>query len=108
MDLIHIIILVVGLFAVSRAYLRMRESKISLGEFIFWFFLWLGAAIISFFPDILSYLSDRTGFGRGMDFLLAVSIIVLFYLLFRLYVKVDETNKEVTKLVREIAIMKKK
>ena len=108
MDLIHVIVLVVGFFAVSRVLLRWREGKINLGELVFWSGIWIGAMIFALFPGVLSFLSNRAGFRRGMDFLIAVSIIVLFYLLFRVYVKLDEIGQEISKVVRELAIKKSK
>ena len=38
----------------------------------------------------------------------ALSVMVLFYLMFRLYVKMDELDQTITKMVREIAISKAK
>jgi len=108
MDLIHVVVLVFGVFAVSRALLRWREAKITLGEFLFWCAIWIGAMVFALFPKLLELLSDKAGFRRGMDFLIAISIIVLFYLLFRVYVKIDETEQEITKVVRELAIRKRK
>ncbi len=107
MSLIHIIVIVFGLFAISRAFLRYRENKIKLGEFLFWSGIWTGAMGFAFFPGLLNYLSNKAGFRRGMDFLIAISIIVLFYLIFRVYVKLDETGQDLTKIVREIAKSKK-
>lgn len=108
MELIHVVVLVFGVFAVSRAFLRWRETKITLGEFFFWCAIWIGAMVFAIFPGLLNLLSNRAGFRRGMDFLIALSIIVLFYLLFRVYVKIDETQQEITKIVRELAVRKKK
>ncbi|MBS1266376.1 MAG: hypothetical protein MAG795_00343 [Candidatus Woesearchaeota archaeon] len=107
MSLIHIIVIVFGLFAISRAYLRYKESKVKLGELLFWTGIWGAAMVFAFFPDTLNWLSDRAGFRRGMDFLIAISVITLFYLVFRIYVKLDETGQDITKIIREIAKSKK-
>lgn len=108
MEIIHIVVLVVGIFAISRAFLRWREGKINLGELLFWSGIWGGAMVFALFPGTLNLLSNKAGFRRGMDFLIAISVIVLFYLLFRVYVKLDETDQEITKVVREIAISRTK
>lgn len=108
MNLLAIIVIVFGVFALSRAFLRWRESKIKFGEFIFWGMIWIGAMLFAIFPDIMDLLSNLAGFKRGMDLLIAMSIIMMFYLVFRLYVKLDEHTIDITKLVREIAIKKGK
>ncbi|NTV24295.1 MAG: DUF2304 family protein [Nanoarchaeota archaeon] len=95
-------------FAASRAVLRAKDKKISAGELIFWLGIWGGLVFVVFFPQITSKVADIVGIGRGVDVFVYISISLLFYLIFRLYVKIEETEGEVTKLVRELALRKKK
>jgi hypothetical protein len=106
--LIQIFVLVFGMFAFSRAVLRYKGGSIRLAELLFWAGIWILGILFALFPGILNWLSSVGGFGRGMDFALASSIIIMFYLLFRLYVKMDELDQTITKMVREIAISKAK
>jgi small membrane protein len=106
--LIQIFVMVFGLFAFSRAVLRFRGGSIKLGELLFWAGVWILGILFALFPGILNWFSSVGGFIRGMDFVVASSIIILFYLMFRLYVKLDELDQTITKLVREIAISKAK
>ena len=108
MSILQIMVIVFGVFAISRAFLRWRESKIKLGELIFWGMIWVVAMVFALFPNSMDLLSDVAGFKRGMDLVIVMSIIVMFYLVFRLYVKLDENTVDITKLVREIAINKGK
>ena len=102
--IIQILIILFALFAWSRAILRLRDKAISVGDFSFWSLIWAVVIIATIFPSILNDISDIVGIGRGMDLALYASVILLFYLMFRLYVKIDIQAKETTKLVREIAI----
>ena len=99
-----VVIILFALFAWSRAALRLRDKNITLGEFIFWSIIWAVVILVSLFQDILSQVSSVVGIGRGTDLAVYLSIIVLFYLLFRIYVFMDEQNKQITKLVRQVAI----
>ncbi|MBW2970728.1 DUF2304 family protein [Candidatus Woesearchaeota archaeon] len=108
MEIINIVTILIGVFAFSRVFLRYRESKINFGEFVFWSGIWLGAMCFALFPDIIHLLSNKAGFQRGMDLILAISTIVLYYLMFRAYVKHDEFEQKLTKVVREIAIKRAK
>lgn len=103
-SIIQVLLILFAFFAWSRAFLRMRGKNISIGEFSFWSMIWSAVIVISIFPGLISGLSEIVGIGRGTDLAIYVSIILLFYLMFRLYVKVDAHNREITKLVREIAI----
>ncbi len=108
MTIIQIFALIFGLFALSRATLRIRDKKLSIGEFLFWNVIWLGLLVVVFFPDLTTQVAQHIGIGRGIDVIVYSSIGLLFYLIFRIYVKMEEIEQEITKIVREIAFMKKK
>lgn len=95
-------------FAASRAVLRAKDKKISLGELFFWLAIWGGLIFVVFFPESISKVARLVGIGRGIDVIVYTSIGLLFYLIFRIYVKLEDTEKEITRVVREIAINKKK
>jgi small membrane protein len=105
---IQIFVLIFALFAFSRAVLRYKGGSLKLAELLFWAAIWILGILFALFPGILNWLSSVGGFIRGMDFVVTSSIIVLFYLMFRLYVKMDELDQTITRLVREIAMSKGK
>jgi len=45
---------------------------------------------------------------KGADLAIYISILFLFYLVFKLIVKFDKQERDMTKLVREIALKKNK
>ncbi len=108
LTIIQILAFVFVTFAASRAVLRARDKKISVGELFLWLAIWGGLIFVVFFPGITSYFAQLLGIGRGVDVIVYVSISLLFYLIFRLYVKLEETEREITKLVREHALNKRK
>lgn len=107
MEIIQFLIILFALFALSRAFLRFNDNKLTKNEFVFWIVIWVSIIIISIIPNITTSLSNILGIGRGVDLIIYVSIIALFYLMFRLYVKQESLEKEITALVRNIAIEKK-
>lgn len=108
MNIIQILALIFSLFALSRAFLRTRDKKLSLGELLFWVIVWFMMLLVVFFPDTTTFVANIVGIGRGIDVIIYTSIAILFYMVFRLYVKIEEREQEITLLVREIAYMKKK
>jgi hypothetical protein len=100
---LSIIIILFALFALSRAYLRFRERKISKSEFAFWLFIWLSIIILVLIPEASTKISTFFGIERGVDLLMYSSIIVIFYLIFRLYIKIDQAEQAITKIVRKIS-----
>ena len=57
-------------------------------------------------PDLTFRLSDFLGIERGIDVAVYGSIIILFYLMFRIFVKLEMLEQEITKTVRNDAISK--
>jgi len=107
-SIIQIVMIIFALFAWSRAFVRLRDKDVGLGEFAFWSIIWVAVIVFALDPGILGGVSSIVGIGRAVDLAVYVSIIVLFYLLFRMYVRMDKQNQELTTLVREIAIKNRK
>jgi len=105
---IQLILSLFLLFAVSRVYLRFKEGTINLGTFLFWIGIWILAFFSIFHPDFTSYWAQLLGVGRGADVLIYISIALLFYLIFRTNVMIENLREEISRLVREIALKEKK
>ncbi len=106
MALLQIIGVVFALFALSRVFLRYKDKSIKTIEFLFWNIIWLGVIALALFPGLFTALSRVIGIGRGVDILLYFGMIILFYLIFRAYIKIEGQQKEITLLVREFALRK--
>jgi len=102
--LIKIILILFVLFALYKVALRYRDKIISLQELILWTIFWFSAGFLVLFPDVTSYAAAWVGVGRGVDLVIYVAILILFYLMFRALAKLDKVEKEVTKVVRKAAL----
>jgi|SRR3989344_404887 len=101
---IQLVLALFIIFAISRAYLRFREKVITSAVFMLWIVVWLTALIVVLSPPTTSKMANFLGIGRGVDFVLYVSLAILFYLVFRLYVMIEDLRHEITYLVRQIAL----
>lgn len=101
---IRILLSLFLLFAVSRAVLRRQEGALSLGNFLFWSGVWLLAAVGILRPDFTSYIAQGIGIGRGADVVTYASILILFYLLFRTHIMIENLRHEITQIIRELAL----
>ncbi len=102
--IIQLILLLFLLFALSRVFLRFRGGQIKYKEFIFWSVVFVSAIFGVLFPGETTRLARLFGIGRGADLVIYVSIIVLFYLIFRAYVLMENLSHQITELVRKIAL----
>jgi hypothetical protein len=98
MTIIGIIVLTFALFALSRVVLRAKDHSISFGESLFWIVIWVTIVWLTLFPQITDRLSEIVGIGRGIDTAFFIAIILLLYIVFRLYVKIDKLDRDITKL----------
>lgn len=105
---IQLILILFILFALSRAWLRYNEKKISVLEFAFWLVVWVAAIIAVISPGTIGYVSKFFGIGRPADLILYTAVLLLFYLVFRVYVAIDSVHVNLTKIAREIAIKNKR
>jgi hypothetical protein len=91
-------------FALSRVYLRFKGGDISLIGFIFWTILFGSAVVIVLFPLFSTDIARIMGIGRGVDAIVYTSIVLLFYLVFRLYIYLQDIRQEITELVQKLAL----
>lgn len=102
--LIKIIFTLFALFAWSRAIIRFYSKDLNLKELIFWSLLWIGMIILVFIPGKTNFLAKLLGMERGNDAMFFLGIVALFYASYRLYVKGNEQEKEITRLIRSLAL----
>lgn len=103
---IQIVLLIFTLFAISRVYLRAKEKVLTPRTSIFWFLIWLVASTGIILPKTTSNLAQIFGVGRGVDVIVYLSLVLLFYLIFRIYVMIEDVRHEITFLIRQIALSK--
>jgi len=104
----QIIIVLFLVFALSRVILRFRGGQIKQGEFIFWAIIFLVAILGITLPFEATRLANFMGIGRGVDLVVYVSIAVLFYLVFRLYVMLQDIRRDMSEIVRRFALENRK
>jgi hypothetical protein len=101
----QIIALALIIIFISRLTLLKKNGKILKNEYIFWIIFWSLAGIaILFLKQIDTLLIDLGFSGSGINFLLYLAVLFLFYLIFRLRLKILDLDKKITKLLRELAL----
>ena len=106
--ILEVLVTLFALFALSRALMRLRKGTESFGSFLLWAVVWIGVIVIVLFPSITTYFARLVGIGRGIDLIVYVSILILFYSMYRIYAKLDSIQRDVTKVTREVAIKRAK
>jgi len=101
---LQIIVSLFVILVVFRLTKKYKESALKTLEFFGWLVIWLGALVVFWLPQTTSYLALFLGIGRGVDLAMYVAVLMLFYLIFRLYLRLDKQQKEIVKIVRHLAL----
>lgn len=104
--LIQVFLVLFIVFAVSKVALRYKDKIISLQEFILWTIFWFMVGFIVIFPQTTAYVANLVGVGRGVDLVIYLSVLILFYLVFRILVRLDKIEKNITQIIRQEALIK--
>lgn len=105
--LIQILLSLFIFFALIKIINRFLAKELSFLSLIFWLLFWSAVIIVVWQPNLSTGLANRLGVGRGTDLVMYISVVVLFYLIFRLTVKIEKMERNITKVVRKIALLNK-
>lgn len=101
--IVQVILIILILFPISRVFLRFKDGQLTPPFFVFWLTVWTTALIILIFPSLTTKIARTVGINRGIDVVVYLSIAVLFYLVFRIYVSIENIRKEISDVVRTVS-----
>ena len=105
--LIQLLLLFFVLFALIKIFGRYQAGELAPAVFIFWLVFWLAVLLVVWQPDLSTQAANRLGVGRGSDLVTYFSLAAIFYLIFRLTVRFERIEKNITKIVRHLALSEK-
>jgi len=100
--IVYLMVIII-LYLMAKTVYNLKLDKISFRRFCFWFLIWT-IALISVTTPIVGFISDFLGVGRAADLAVYLSVLLLFFFIFKLFVSVEENRKITTLLIRQIAL----
>lgn len=92
------------IFALFNVFNRFRAKEIGIVWLIFWVLFWLAAEIVAFIPNLSNIPARFLGIGRGADLVVYISLALLFFFFFKLVIRIEKLNRDITKLTRKLSI----
>jgi hypothetical protein len=103
----QVIAIVIILFFIIRLAAQKKKNQISKNEFSLWLAFWLIAAAAIIFIKQIDRLVAWLGFsGSGINFLIYIAVLALFYLVFRLRLNIAKMDRSLTEIARQITLKK--
>lgn len=107
-SLAQVLLFILATLALIGVLRRYLDKRIGLRFFLLWLFLWVGTGFVVLFPDITTVAARFLKIGRGTDVVLYLGAFLIFYLLFLVFVRLERLDREITKIVRTLALMDRK
>lgn len=104
MPAIQIVLVVFALFALSRVLLRFRRGGMPILHLLLWVLFWAGVIVVALLPNTTFVLARWLGVGRGADVAIYLALVLAFYMLFRMFGKVEDLERQITRVVRAAAL----
>ncbi len=101
----QLIALVIILIFVVKLFKQRKKEVINQTEFFWWLIFWSIAGIAIIFIKNIDIFLVRLGISAsGINFLFYISVLILFYFVFRLRLTIAKLDRQLTDLARQIAI----
>jgi len=95
-----VLALIVVAFFLAKLLWQQRKRRLSWTEFFFWLIFWLLSAVAILMLDDIDKLVARLGFsGSGIEVLLYIGFALLLYFVFRLRLRLEKIDHQLTTLV---------
>ena len=83
---------------------RYLKGKNSFATVVLWSIFWIVVSLFAIFPDISITFARLFGITRGLDFIIILVFVILFYTILKLYFIVDKMQNNLNTLVKEVAL----
>ncbi|MEK7665660.1 MAG: DUF2304 domain-containing protein [Patescibacteria group bacterium] len=89
---------------IVRMFRQYRKRKVAFIWFLICCLFAFGIVLVSLRPEITDTVARLVGVGRGADLVTYTSLILLFTMVIRLTIALDRIEREMTELVRKLAL----
>ena len=101
---LQIIGISIALTALYMSYLYFRRSDFNKLEFTIWALIWCGFITITITPSTFSFMIKPFGFVEMLDFIIVLSIFVIYLFVFNNFVTSRRLQKRLESLIRDDAL----
>ena len=101
MNGIQIVLITAVVLVAIYFFVRLQNSIL---DFLLLLAMVNAALVFIFLPDLTNAIAHRMGVGRGADLIFYLSIVIFWFVIIKLYVRIRKLEKIVTDVVRKDAL----
>jgi hypothetical protein len=101
MNGIQIVLITAVVLVAIYFFVRLHNSIL---DFLLLLAMVTSALVFIFLPDLTNTIAHRLGVGRGADLIFYLSIVIFWFVIIKLYVRIRKLEKIVTDVVRKDAL----
>jgi hypothetical protein len=91
--------------AISKSYVDFRARMESVQMFLVWTLTWVTIVLVALFPSIVDIILEYSGSARvGLGTIFGMALVFVLFMVYRIYVKLERVEKNVTKMVQDLAL----
>lgn len=102
--IIQILLAIFFFFALIKTRNRFQAGELTKKDAMLWSVFWAAAIIVVLLPNSTARVAELVGIGRGADLVVYVALAGIFFIIFRLMVRIETLNKDITTLTRKISL----
>lgn len=95
---------IVAVLVLLYAIIRYMMHRISLSSAVVLSVAMLFVILFSIVPGASTYFANALGITRGLDFIFIAAIVVLLYIIAKLYFIIDDLQRNLDKIVKVTAL----
>lgn len=101
----ELLALIVIFLFLGRLGWQLYKQQIPRGQFIFWLVFWLiGGILIIFIKEIDTFVAQLGFSSSGIQILFYIAVAIIFYFIFRMRLKMEKIESELTVVTRLLAL----
>jgi hypothetical protein len=101
---IQFVLVLFAAFGLARSVLRFRRGQMPFANLALWLLFWCGVLVVAVQPETTSVVARWLGVGRGADFAMYLALLAIFTVLFRMFGKIEDLERQITRVVRAAAL----
>jgi hypothetical protein len=108
MHLVQFIFIALSVLFLFRTFVSFKAKRIALKTVLFWGILWFLIIFVAILPQTTVFFSKILGINRGTDAAVYFSIILIFFLIYKIGIRLEKIEHEITEITRHLTLNKDK